>query len=146
MMTAQDEEAFVRLTEELQRPPLNAWMGLEPLSVDTERQKVVVRLPFRRELSYDPDQNVFHGGVLAALADISGYAAVAVWHGGSTPTITLSLDYLSPAVGCEVVACAQVRKRGRMVGRVDIELSIDGRLVALARGTFSTASLANSSQ
>jgi uncharacterized protein (TIGR00369 family) len=138
-MSETKEEAWVRIEAELSGSPLNSWMNVAPVSVNSDRQEVIVRMPFRRELSFSADLNIFHGGAVATLADIAGYAAMAVWHPHSTPTVSLAIEYLAPAIGDEIIARAQVRKRGRTLGRADIEMSIGGKLVALGRGTFSTS-------
>jgi uncharacterized protein (TIGR00369 family) len=127
-----------RLQEELDRPPFNQWLAAVPVAVDSEKRIIEVRLPFRSEFSHHPTQHVFHGGVLSALADVAGHAAVAVFHGSPTPTITLQIDYLAPAVGNVLFAKGILRKLGRSLSRSDVELVCGEKLVAIARGTFST--------
>ena len=127
-----------RLQEELDRPPFNRWLAALPVSVNDDERIIEIRLPYRPEFSHHPSQNVFHGGVLSALADVAGHAAVAVFHGSPTPTITLQIDYLAPAMGEAVLARGILRKLGRKLSRADVELRCGERLVAIARGTFST--------
>ena len=56
------------------------------------------------------------------------------------PTIDLRIDYLSPSAGESIVARARLRKAGSMLARVDIDVTdTEGRLIALARRSFSTA-------
>jgi len=133
------QAALERLGEELRRPPFNRWVQARPVEVDTAKREITIAVPYRPELSYDPGRPIFHGGVIATVADIAGYAVVAVWHGGSTPTISLQIDYLAPAEGAELQARAILRKLGRSVSRADIEVMTGNRLVALGRGMFSTA-------
>lgn len=127
-----------RLQEELDRPPFNRWLAAVPVAVDSEKRTIEIRLPYRPEFSHHPAQNVFHGGVLSALADVAGHAAVAVFHGSPTPTITLQIDYLAPAMGDAVLARGLLRKLGRNLSRADVELRCGEKLVAIARGSFST--------
>lgn len=101
-----------------------------------------MRLPFRRELSYHDELEVFHGGIVASLADIAGYAAVAIGQDGACPTMSLAIDYLKPAMGPSLDAVAILRRRGRTVSRVDIEILSGKELVAIARGTFHTGGAA----
>lgn len=96
-------------------------------------------LPFRREFSHHPKLPFVHGGIIAALVDIAGHAAVAVWQGHPVPTINLQIDYLAPAQGDEVVARGMLRKLGRNISRSDVEVTVGDKLVALGRGTFSCA-------
>ena len=127
-----------RLQEELDRPPFNRWLAPVALSVDPEAGSIEVLLPYRPEFSHHPTEAIFHGGVLAALADVAGHAVVAVFHGKPTPTITLQIDYLAPAAGAAVHARGLLRKLGRSISRADVELRCGDRLVAIARGSFST--------
>lgn len=130
-----DGNLMDRLRDELTRPPYNAWLGLVALSADREAG-VSVELPFRRELGHSPTVPVFHGGVVASLIDAAAYSAVAIHQDAPTPTVSLNVDYVSPAVGEKLVAQARVRKAGRLLSRVDIDVFAAGRLVALGRGTF----------
>jgi uncharacterized protein (TIGR00369 family) len=136
-MDLTDAEMMTRLKVELHRPPMNRWIGVEAVVVSSADNSLTVRLPFRPELGYAEGRNIFHGGAIAALSDIAGYAVVAVAGEGPTPTVTLSLDYVAPAAGEELVAVARLRKRGRSLGRADVEIYAANKLVALARGTFS---------
>lgn len=127
-----------RLEEEMTRPPFNRWLAPVSVSVDPDEQCIVIELPFRPEFSHSAGEQVFHGGIIAALADIAGHAAVAVFHGKPTPTITLQIDFIAPAIGAGLTASARLRKLGRSLARADVDMMIGARLVAIARGTFST--------
>jgi uncharacterized protein (TIGR00369 family) len=133
---ADTSAAMQRLTSELLRPPFNQWLDLRPVSVDEAAREVVVSLSYRPEFSYDPDKALYHGGVVASLIDVAGYAAVAIWSDGPVPTAMLHIEYLAAAPAGDLVARGVVRKRGRALSRVDIEVMADGKLVALGRGTF----------
>ena len=133
------EAALVdRLREEMDRPPFNRWLAPRIIGVDAEARCVQLSLPFRAEFSFHPTEPYFHGGVIAALADAAGHAAVAVFHGKPAPTVTLQVDFLAPANGEALDARGILRKLGRSVSRADVELHCAGKLVAIARGTFST--------
>lgn len=65
---------------------------------------------------------------------------MAVKIGKMAPTIDLRIDYLRPSIGESIVARARLLKLGRMLARVDIEVTdTQGRLVAVGRGSFATA-------
>jgi uncharacterized protein (TIGR00369 family) len=94
-------------------------------------------IPFRDELVGDPFRPALHGGVLSALADTAGGAAV--W--GSVPdphsrisTIDLRIDYLRPARLEAIVADARVVRLGNRVGVVEVRMFHD----ATADVTFAT--------
>jgi uncharacterized protein (TIGR00369 family) len=136
MMIAADMQT--RLREEMDRPPFNRWLAPTAVAFDSAARSIEIYLPFRPEFSHDPARTCFHGGVLAALADIAGHAVVAVFHGAPTPTISLQLDYLEPATGDGVHARGILRKLGRGISRADVELRCGDRLVAIARGAFNS--------
>ena len=62
--------------------------------------------------------------------------------GGSrygVPTINLRIDYLRPASATDLRAIARIRRVGRTVGVVDIDVLDDqDRLIAIGRGTYGT--------
>ena len=91
-------------------------------------------------LARAPDDKSFHGGVIATLIDVAGHAAVAVKIGKMAPTIDLRIDYLRPSIGESIVARARLLKVGRLLARVDVDVTdAQGRLIAVGRGSFSTA-------
>jgi uncharacterized protein (TIGR00369 family) len=66
------------------------------------------------------------------------FALIAVF-GHGVPTINFRVDYLRPAVGTDLIAEARVRRAGRTIGVVDIDVSdTTGRLIALGRGCYGT--------
>jgi uncharacterized protein (TIGR00369 family) len=128
--------ALGRLIAELARPPFHGWLKPTAISVNVERQEIEIGMVYRPELSHDSDRAIFHGGVVAALVDIAGYAAVAIWQDVATPTIALHVEYLRPAVAPELRARGMLRRMGRSV---DIEISAAASLVALGRATYGTS-------
>jgi uncharacterized protein (TIGR00369 family) len=77
---------------------------------------------------------------LSTLIDLAGHAAVAVKIGKMAPTIDLRIDYLRPSIGESIVARARLLKVGRLLARVDVDVTdAQGRLIAVGRGSFSTA-------
>jgi len=72
-------------------------LGIEVVSVDVARGACSMRLPWRAELVGDPAQEVLHGGVITALLDSLGAAAVIVRGLYSPATLDLRIDYLRPA-------------------------------------------------
>ena len=131
-----ERSMFDRLSSELQRPPFNRWLGARPVRVNEAKREVVVALPYRPEFSYDEARAVFHGGVVASLIDLTGYASAAIWSSGPTPTVALHIEFLAPAATTELIARGVVRRSGRTMSRVDVEVTAGGALVALGRGSF----------
>jgi uncharacterized protein (TIGR00369 family) len=68
-----------------------------------------------------------------------GDFAVALVVGGGVPTINIRIDYLKPAVGTTITGTARVRRSGRTVTVVDIDVFDEANaLVAVGRGTYSS--------
>jgi uncharacterized protein (TIGR00369 family) len=127
------------LAEQLLVPAHNRWLGARAISADSDRKTIEVALAFRPEFGIHLRDNLFHGGIIASLIDVTGHASVAVWLGGGVnPTISLQIDYLTPAPGPELRATGILRRSGRTIACSDIEVHAAGRLVALGRGRFST--------
>ena len=82
----------------------------------------------------------FHGGAIAGLIDTAGDFALVILLGGGVPTINLRIDYLRPATGAALLAVASVRRAGRTIGVVDVDVTDpEGRLVAIGRGSYAMA-------
>ena len=81
-------------------------------------------LPFRDEIV--TIGAVVHGGAIATLIDTAAMAAA--WAGAPIPerlrgaTVSLSVIYLAPADGQDVVAHAEVLRRGRRLANVRVDV------------------------
>ncbi len=129
-----------RLHDEIGRCPYHEFLRLEAVSAQPERGLVVVRLPYRSEFRLAYDSNVFHGGVLAALVDVTGHAAVACSTGRMSPTVDLRVDFLATARGEALLATGRLLRAGRSIARSDVEVRDPrGVVVVAGRATFSTA-------
>jgi len=96
-----------------------------------------MQMPFRPEFRRARDGDGYHGGILAALIDLTAHAAVAVQTGRVAPTIDLRVDYLRSAPGVTLRAVGRVLRLGGSVARADVEVwAGPERLVAVGRGTF----------
>ena len=54
--------------------------------------------------------------------------------------MNLRIDYLRPAIGSHMIASAKVRRSGRTVAVVDVEVIVEEKLVALGRCVQATGS------
>lgn len=118
--------------------PFISTLKLEVLAMDYDRSQLSVRMPLHAGLERRVGTKQFHGGPIASLIDVVGDFAVGMMVGGGVPTMNLRIDYLKPAVGDALTATARVRRSGKTVAIVDIDvLDENGALVALGRGTYS---------
>lgn len=82
----------------------------------------------------------FHGGVVTTLADSAGGAAAVtvVPENYQVVTSELTMHFLRPAVGDEIIATAEVIKAGKQL--IIVEASVTdkatGKLIAKATGTW----------
>ena len=121
--------------------PFHSFLEMEVESIDREAQRLALRLPFRPEYQRMPDVPQIHGGPIASLIDVAGTYAMWMVLGAGVPTINLRIDYLRPAVDTALLATATVRRAGRTIAVVDIDVADDqGRLVAVGRGSYGTRS------
>jgi len=129
----------VELAEMLAASPFHAVLGLQLASLDNEKQTLVITMARTAEVERVPGSGQYHGGVIASLIDVAGDYAL-IWQlGFGVPTINFRTDYLRPAFGDRLTATAMVRRAGRTVGVVDIEVTdAEQRLVALGRGCYGT--------
>jgi len=120
------------------RSPFISFLGLKVSALDYDKGEIKVLMPLRPELERRPGTRQFHGGPLASFIDAVGDFAVGMEVGGGVPTMNLRVDYLRPAVGSAVTGVARVRRLGRTVAIVDIDVFDESeKLVAVGRGTYS---------
>ena len=127
------------LQERLAHSTFIDFMRLEVLSADPAREEVVMRLPMRPEFERGRGTGQWHGGPIAAVIDTVGDYALVMMLGRALPTINFRVDYLRPAINTGLTATARVRRNGRSVGVVDVDVSNDsGVLVAIGRAAYAT--------
>src|ERR1700736_32771 len=86
------------LQKMLQHSTFIAFLGLEVLTADPEKQEVVMRLEMRPEFERGRGTAQWHGGPIAAVIDTVGDYALTMLLGKPLPTISFGVDYLRPAV------------------------------------------------
>jgi len=144
-MSRSSNEPLVPLTiSELQanldRSPFIAFLGLKVVEADPARKQLTMTCTMRPEFERGAGTGQWHGGPLAAIIDTVGdYALVMALRRG-LPTINFRVDYLRPAINTGLVITARVRRAGKSVGVVDVDVFDDRKaLVAVGRGAYSTA-------
>lgn len=129
--------AFVRslIDDEI---PFNRVLGLRVRRL--ARGVAVLEIPFRPELIGDRERPALHGGVVSALADTCGGAAVWTQVGAQdrVSTIDLRVDYLRPGRAELLLATGKVLRLGNRVGVVNIVVTQEGDAepIAEAKGVY----------
>ncbi len=117
--------------------PFQKLLGVEV--VDTKEDYAKVLVPFRQELA--GGGNAYHGGVISSLIDLTG--ALSVWMGHDTEkkgakasTVTLNVQFLSAALGQDIVAEAHCIKRGKELNFSSIDVFTADTNKQIAKGSI----------
>jgi uncharacterized protein (TIGR00369 family) len=128
------------LQERLGHSAFIDFLGLTVLRVEPEDDAVVMRAEMRPEFERGRGSGQWHGGPIAAIIDTVGDYALVMRLGRPLPTVNFRVDYLRPAVDTALVVTAHVRRAGRLIGVVDVEVANEkGDLVAIGRASYATA-------
>ena len=129
-----------QLQERLAYSPFIDFLNLTVLSAEPDPQQVKMRADFRPEFERARGSKQWHGGPIAAIIDTVGDYALVMQLGRPLPTVNFRIDYLRPAIDTPLFVTATVRRSGRLVGIVDVEVTNDkGQLLAIGRATYATA-------
>jgi uncharacterized protein (TIGR00369 family) len=116
------------------------FLNLTVLTADPAKEEVVMRAEMRPEFERLKGSGQWHGGPIAAVIDTVGDYALVMLLGRPLPTVNFRVDYLRPAIGTALFVTAKVRRNGRLVGVVDVDVENEaGQLVAIGRATYATA-------
>lgn len=138
MSDAPERLSIEEMNAMFQRSPFIGFLGIRATALDYDRSEITMTMPLRPELERRAGSGQFHGGPLASFIDVVGDFAIGMLVGGGVPTINLRIDYLRPATGAMLTGTAIVRRAGRTVAVVDIDVLDDQkRLVAVGRGCYS---------
>jgi uncharacterized protein (TIGR00369 family) len=128
---------FEGLAALLSDSPFHELLGLRLEAFDPSGQSVALRCVFSSKVERSPGTGQYHGGVIASLIDVAGDFALIGILGHAVPTVNFRVDYLRPAFNTDLIARARVRKVGRTIGVVDIDVEDgSGRLIAVGRGCY----------
>jgi len=119
--------------------PANKLFGL--VIVDIDDGYVKLNVPFKEEFIGDALQNLWHGGILAGIADTAGGIAGATtisFPYDKINTIDIRIDYLKGATNRDIFAVAELIKTGKHIIKADIKLfHEEDDLIAIARASYS---------
>ena len=117
----------------LDNSPFISFMNLKVECLDPDTDTIVMRMPMRPEFERRAGTGQWHGGPIASLIDTVGDYAVVMKVG----TVNFRTDYLRPGSNTDLIATATVRRAGRSIAVVDIDVCDEsGKLLAVGRGTY----------
>ena len=135
-----DTDLCQKLQADLESSPYNAFCGFRIEEANRDSGTLTMLLPSRPEHQRLSGSHQVHGGPIAAFIDTAGCYACIMTLGHGVPTINFRVDYLRPAAGATLRATATVRKAGRSIATVDIDVVDENtRLVAIGRATYSSS-------
>jgi uncharacterized protein (TIGR00369 family) len=113
--------------------PIHRWLGFKVVAMDAAAGTLAMTAPGGGNSERMDGGGQAHGGVIATLIDSTATFACSVALGKTVPTMNMRVDYLRPAAGDEMVATATVRRSGRTVAVIDVDVIAGGKLVAIGR-------------
>ncbi len=113
------------IQERISRARFHQMLQPEVLEVDNKASKLKLQVKMCAEFERQPGTGQWHGGILASLIDIAGCYALMLVAKGPVLTLNLSTDFLRLATSETLVATARVRRAGRAIGFVDVDVSDD---------------------
>jgi uncharacterized protein (TIGR00369 family) len=137
MATRHNALSIADIQEHISRSKYHQLYRPEVLEVDNEAMKLRLRVSMCDEFERQPNTGQWHGGVLASLVDIAGCYALMLVAGGPMLTLNFSTDFLRLAASETLIATATVRRIGRTVGFVDVDVTDDkDATVVVGRGCY----------
>ena len=123
----------------LDHSPFISFLGLKVTEADPAKERVTMECEMRPEFERGKGTGQWHGGPIAAIIDTVGDYALIMALRRPLPTINFRVDYLRPAIKTSLTTTARVRRAGKSVGLVDVDVFNDQKaLVAVGRATYST--------
>jgi len=119
--------------------PVNKILGMEIRKLEEGFAEVCI--PFKKEFVGDFSRGLWHGGILASIADSTGglVALTLARQGDNVNTIDMRIDYLHGAIEKDIFAVSHLVKSGKRVIVADVKLFQKHQEdpVAVARCAFS---------
>lgn len=125
----------------LDASPIHRFLAFRAVSVPPidEAILLVLSAPVGGNAGRTEGADQAHGGAVATLVDTTATFAASRMVDALVPTMSLQVNYLRPACGTEMRASAVVRRAGRTVATVDVDVEASGKLVAIGRATFAVS-------
>ena len=138
--TTEKEQRLALLKKVIEdQMPVNKLLGMEIIALNEGYAKV--KVPFKNEFVGDFKRGLWHGGVLAGVADSAGgLVALSLAHPDEqVNTIDMRIDYLHGAKEEDIFAEGHLIKSGKRVIVTDVKLFQKGndQPVAVARCAYS---------
>jgi uncharacterized protein (TIGR00369 family) len=119
----------------LRRGPFHQWLGITVQEVG--EGTIALTAAWREEWVVNPEGGYTHGGILAALVDLTADWALVSTTGRGVPTIDMRVDYHRPAGKGDLTAKGRVKRIGGQFSVAEADVfDAGGKLVASGRGVY----------
>ena len=133
-----DDVTLEKAQEIISRAPYHKWLGLKVLALHDDG--IELTAAWREEWVVNPERRYTHGGVLAALVDLTADWAMLKKLGRPVPTIDLRVDYHAAAMPGDLTCKGKIVRQGGQFSCAEAYVyDQDGKLLASGRGTYFTA-------
>ncbi len=137
MTTKERLETLKKIIQEVM--PVNKILGMKIENLEEGFVKICV--PFKKEFVGDFNRGLWHGGVLASVADSAGglVALSLAMPGDQVNTIDMRIDYLHGAMEKDIFAHGELIKSGKRIIVAEVKLFQKHQTepIAVARCTYS---------
>jgi uncharacterized protein (TIGR00369 family) len=133
-----DEMTPAKVEEMILTRPFHQWLGLTVTAVTDET--IELKAKWREEWVVNPQGGWTHGGILAALVDLTADWAMIKKLGRPAPTVDMRVDYHAPAKKGDLVCKGKIVRMGGQFSCAEAMIYDEaGKLLASGRGTYATA-------
>ncbi len=135
---SEDTPTVEKVQAMIERGPYHKWLGLKVTALHDDG--IEIKATWREEWVVNPDRRYTHGGILAALVDLTADWAMVGKLGRGVPTIDLRVDYHSAAMPGDLTCRGKVVRMGGQFSTAEAHIyDAGGKLLASGRGTYFTA-------
>jgi uncharacterized protein (TIGR00369 family) len=125
------------VTAMMRRGPFHEWLGIEVVAVGEDEIELIAR--WRKEWVVNVEGDYTHGGILAALVDLTADWALYSRIGRGVPTVDMRVDYHRPAKSGDLRVKGNIVKAGGRLSVAEARVyDMEGQLLASGRGVYAT--------
>lgn len=122
------------LEQALQVAPFHRWLGVTVVAQGGE--SVSIEMPWRDEMISSPKLPAMHGGIVAALIDLTGFYTVLASGNICASTADLHVDYHRAASRETIVAHGKIVRVGKRLSVAEVKVEGQRGLIASGRGAY----------
>lgn len=123
------------LEQALRVAPFHRWLSVSLRTSGPEG--ITISMPWRDEMISSPALPAMHGGILAALIDLTGFYTVLASGHLCTSTVDLHVDYHRPASRETLTATGKILRISKRLSVAEVHISSEnGCLLASGRGAY----------